>query len=95
MILMYVLYIRTLIFRQPYQVWNISLTEDISHDLEGVQKGAWQIILGEHYSSYVSTYEYLNLSKIQMKPFMWKIAIKCNENEKTKHTYVQNKWGPD
>ena len=92
MILIYTSYIQS-ILEQSCQVWHFSLTDENSADLERVQKNAFKIILGEKYTSYESALEELNLSdlKTRREYLCRKFALKCTENEKTKHFFKRNK----
>ena len=66
MIIIYISYMRS-ILEQSCQVWNFSLTEDNSNDLERVQKNALRIILGEKYTSYQLALEEFNLSDLKTR----------------------------
>ena len=91
MVTIYTSYIRP-ILEQSCQVWNFSLTEQNPEDLERVQKCALKIILGENYLSYESALEDLNLSDLKSRRNLLceKFAIKCTENDKTKHMFKRN-----
>ena len=87
----YISYVRS-ILEQSCQVWNFSLTEENINDLERVQKNAFQIILGERYSTYESALNMLNLDDLQTRRnyLSKKFAIKCTEHQKTKNMFKLN-----
>ena len=84
----YVLFIRN-ILEQSSVVWNSSLSQENSDDLERVQKSAVRIILGKDYVNYEEALERVDLESLKdRREILSKIfAKKCLENKKTRDKF--------
>ena len=86
--IIYIAYIRS-ILEQLCVVWNFSITDENSTDIERVQKNACKIILGYQYENYESALTTLNLEDLKSRRIRLckKFAITCLENRKTRNMF--------
>ena len=84
----YVLCIRS-VLEQSSVVWNSSLSQENSDDLERVQKSAVRIILGKDYVNYEEALERVDLESLKDRREILskKFAKKCLENKKTRNMF--------
>ena len=62
----YILYIRSLL-EYCSVVWHSTLTGDMTHDIENVQKVCLKVILGENYAGYDDALELCGLDKLSVR----------------------------
>ena len=76
---------------QSCQVWNSSITEENSNDIERVQKNALKIILQDGYLSYENALHIMNFQELKLRREMLceKFAKSCVSNEKTSKMFPQ------
>ena len=73
-------------------MWNYSITQEESEDIERVQKVAVKIILKEDYSSYEESLALVGLEKLEVirRKLCLTFAKKCLKNEKTANMFPVN-----
>ena len=84
----YISFIRSII-EQSCQVWNFSLTNENSEDLERIQKNALKIILGNNYKNYETALRIMNLEDLRTRRDILckKFAENCTRYENTKQMF--------
>ena len=77
---------------QSATVWHSSLTEENTNDIEGVQKSAVRIILGDTYSGYKKSLAKLDMESLKerRKQLCLNFALKRRKNPKTKDMFPEN-----
>ena len=87
----YILYIRSLV-EQNVAVWNHTITQEETEDIERVQKVALKMILKENYTNYNDALDLLGLEKLQSRrsSLCLKFAKTCLKNEKTAKMFPLN-----
>ena len=91
LVTIYILYIRSLV-EQNVAVWNHSITQEETEDLERVQKVALKVIIKDNYVGYDKALELLRLEKLQSrrKGLCLKFAKTCLKNERTSDMFPLN-----
>ena len=87
----YKLYIRSII-EQSSVVWSAALTKEEQDAFERCQKISLKLIYKSEYVSYENALSRANIPKIseRFEMLRLKFAIKCTQNEKTKHMFPIN-----
>ena len=87
----YVLYIRSLV-EQNVAVWNHTITQEETEDIERVQKVAVKMILKENYTNYNDAMNLLGLENLESRrsSLCLKFAKTCLKNEKTAKMFPLN-----
>ena len=91
LITIYILYIRSLL-EQNVAVWNSSITQDDSDDLERVQKVALKVILKTQYQDYDQALHITGLQRLSERRnvLCLRFAKKCLRNKKTSSMFPLN-----
>ena len=87
----YILYIRS-VLEQSCVVWGAAITDDEAKSLERVQKVSLHLIYQQNYKSYQNALQLSQLPTLDERRSMLslKFALKCINNDKTKHMFPLN-----